>query len=82
MLAIEKARQEAMEANKAKSQFLSSMSHDIRTPMNAIVGMTEIALKNIQESERVEDCLRKVKLSSKHLLGLINDVRYVKDRER
>ena len=74
MLAIEKARQEAMEANKAKSQFLSSMSHDIRTPMNAIVGMTEIALKNIQESERVEDCLRKVKLSSKHLLGLINDV--------
>lgn len=74
MQAIEKARQEAMEANKAKSQFLSSMSHDIRTPMNAIVGMTEIALKNIQESERVEDCLRKVKLSSKHLLGLINDV--------
>jgi len=74
MLAIEKARQEAVEANQAKSQFLSSMSHDIRTPMNAIVGMTEIALKNIQESERVEDCLKKVKLSSKHLLGLINDI--------
>lgn len=72
--AIEKARQEAVEANQAKSQFLSSMSHDIRTPMNAIVGMTEIALKNIQEPERVEDCLKKVKLSSKHLLGLINDV--------
>lgn len=74
VLALEKARQEAVEANQAKSQFLSSMSHDIRTPMNAIVGMTEIALKNIQETDRVEDCLKKVKLSSKHLLGLINDV--------
>ena len=74
VLALEKARKEAVEANQAKSQFLSSMSHDIRTPMNAIVGMTEIALKNIQESDRVEDCLKKVKLSSKHLLGLINDV--------
>lgn len=74
VLALEKARKAAVEANQAKSQFLSSMSHDIRTPMNAIVGMTEIALKNIQETERVEDCLKKVKLSSKHLLGLINDV--------
>lgn len=74
MYALEKAKQEATEANRAKSQFLSSMSHDIRTPMNAIVGMTEIALKNINELDRVEDCLKKVKLSSKHLLGLINDV--------
>lgn len=68
------ARQEADRANRAKSDFLSSMSHDIRTPMNAIVGMTEIALKNIGDSERLEDCLRKVKLSSKQLLGLINDI--------
>ncbi len=68
------ARKEAIEANQAKSEFLSSMSHDIRTPMNAIIGMTEIALKNIQDGVRIEDCLHKVKLSSKHLLGLINDV--------
>lgn len=68
------AKQEADRANRAKSDFLSSMSHDIRTPMNAIVGMTEIALKNIGDSERLEDCLRKVKLSSKQLLGLINDI--------
>ena len=54
--------------------FLSNMSHDIRTPMNAIVGMTEIAIKNISDIVRVEDCLNKIKLSSKHLLGLINDV--------
>lgn len=68
------ARQEADRANMAKSEFLSSMSHDIRTPMNAIIGMTEIAQKNMHDPARVEDCLRKVKLSSKHLLGLINDV--------
>lgn len=74
MVELQKAREEADHANKAKSEFLSSMSHDIRTPMNAIIGMTEIAQKNIQDSERVEDCLKKVHLSSKHLLGLINDV--------
>ncbi len=50
------------------------MSHDIRTPMNAIIGMTGIAQKNINDKERVDDCLRKISLSSKHLLGLINDV--------
>jgi len=71
---LNNARQEAIHANKAKSQFLSSMSHDIRTPMNAIIGMTEIAIKNKQDAVRVEDCLKKIKLSSKHLLGLINDV--------
>lgn len=74
MQELDKAKQEAVHANMAKSEFLSSMSHDIRTPMNAIVGMTEIALKNMQDTVRVEDCLKKVKLSSKHLLGLINDV--------
>lgn len=71
---LSKARTEAIHANKAKSEFLSSMSHDIRTPMNAIIGMTEIAMKNMQDKVRVEDCLEKIKLSSKHLLGLINDV--------
>lgn len=71
---LDSAKREAERANKAKSEFLSSMSHDIRTPMNAILGMTEIALKNVHDAERVEDCLKKVKLSGKHLLGLINDV--------
>ena len=71
---LDKARQEAEHANKAKSEFLSSMSHDIRTPMNAIIGMTDIALKNTDNVEKMEDCLNKVHLSSRHLLGLINDV--------
>lgn len=71
---LEKARQEAIHANQAKSEFLSNMSHDIRTPMNGIVGMTAIALTNIDDKMRVQDCLKKITLSSKHLLGLINDV--------
>lgn len=71
---INEAKKEAVHANMAKSEFLSKMSHDIRTPMNAIVGMTEIALKNIEDTEKVNDCLKKVKLSSKHLLGLISDI--------
>ncbi|MCD7882793.1 MAG: response regulator [Lachnospiraceae bacterium] len=71
---MEDARKEAIHANKAKSDFLSSMSHDIRTPMNAIMGMTEIALKNQQDPLKVEDCLQKIKISGRHLLGLINDV--------
>lgn len=74
MDALSEAKWEAERANKAKSEFLSSMSHDIRTPMNAIVGMTEIALKNTHDAIKVEECLKKVKLSSKHLLGLINDI--------
>lgn len=74
MKELNKARKEAVHANKAKSEFLSSMSHDIRTPMNAIIGMTEIALKNVKDVVRVEDCLNKIKFSGKHLLGLINDV--------
>ena len=68
------AKEEADHANMAKSEFLSSMSHDIRTPMNAIVGMTEIAQRNVQDPIRIEDCLHKIRLSSKQLLGLINDV--------
>ena len=74
MQALNKAREEAIEANKAKSEFLSNMSHDIRTPMNAIVGMTAIATANIDNQQQVQNCLKKISLSSKHLLGLINDV--------
>ena len=71
---LEQAEREAVQANKAKSEFLSSMSHDIRTPMNGIVGMTAIAMANINDMTKVKECLRKITLSSKHLLGLINDV--------
>lgn len=71
---LRKAREEALAASKAKSEFLSNMSHDIRTPMNAIVGMTAIARANIDNKQQVQDCLKKIALSSKHLLGLINDV--------
>ena len=74
MLEMENAKKEAEQANMAKSEFLSSMSHDIRTPMNAIIGMTEIALKNKKDELRVSDCLNKIRLSSNHLLSLINDV--------
>ena len=74
MAELEEARQAAEAANKAKSEFLSNMSHDIRTPMNAIVGMTAIATANISDKKQVQNCLRKIALSSKHLLGLINDV--------
>ena len=65
---------ELKKANSAKTQFLSSMSHDIRTPMNAIVGLTEIAEKNIDDKVRVENCLGKISLASNHLLTLINDI--------
>ena len=71
---LNEAKKEAVEANRAKSEFLSNMSHDIRTPMNGIVGMTAIAMSNINDNVRVKDCLAKIALSSKHLLGLINDV--------
>ncbi len=74
MAALDDARKEAVAANKAKSEFLSNMSHDIRTPMNAIVGMTAIASANLDDRDRVRGCLRKITMSSKHLLGLINDV--------
>lgn len=67
-------KEQAIRANKSKSEFLSNMSHDIRTPMNVIVGMTDIALSNINDQARTEDCLKKIAKSSKHLLSLINDV--------
>ena len=72
--ALEDALKAAEEANQAKSRFLSSMSHDIRTPMNAIVGMTSIALSHIDEKARVQDCLRKIQTASSHLMSLVNDV--------
>lgn len=61
-------------ANQAKTTFLSSMSHDIRTPMNAIMGMTAIASMHTDDPERMKDCLDKITVSSQHLLGLINEV--------
>ncbi len=72
MLALAAERAEA--ANLAKSDFLSRMSHDIRTPMNAILGMTAVAGMHIDDKERVLDALGKITVSSKHLLGLINEV--------
>ena len=70
----EKAQAQAERASKAKSEFLSNMSHDIRTPMNAIVGMTAIATANLDNRQQVQNCLHKITNSSRHLLGLINDV--------
>ena len=61
-------------ANRAKSTFLSNMSHDIRTPMNAIIGFTTLAISNIDDKDRVKDYLTKTLASSNHLLSLINDV--------
>lgn len=71
---LEKALSQAREASRVKSDFLSSMSHDIRTPMNAIVGMTTLALANLTQPQKVQDYLRKISISSQHLLSLINDV--------
>ncbi|MCI8616208.1 MAG: response regulator [Lachnospiraceae bacterium] len=71
---LEAALQAAEEVNKAKSSFLSNMSHDIRTPMNAIVGMTAIGLSHIDEKARVQDCLNKIQTASAHLMSLVNDV--------
>lgn len=71
---LEKALAEAKKANRVKSDFLSSMSHDIRTPMNAIVGMTNLALANLDDRGKIEDYLHKISLSSQHLLSLINDI--------
>lgn len=72
--ALKEAFDSAMLANQAKSDFLSRMSHDIRTPMNAIIGMTAIAGAHIGDKDRVKDCLAKISVSSRHLLGIINDI--------
>lgn len=71
---LDELRKAALEASRTKSEFLANMSHDIRTPMNAIVGMTAIAMAHIDNREQVQNYLKKITLSSKHLLGLINDV--------
>ena len=68
------AAREADSANKAKTDFLSTMSHDIRTPMNAIIGLTTIAEKNLGDVESTKESLRKISLASNHLLTLINDI--------
>ena len=72
--ALSEAVRSAETANKAKSTFLSNMSHDIRTPMNAIIGFTTLAVSNIDDKERVRDYLGKILSSSNHLLSLINDI--------
>ena len=71
---LSKALKSAEEANKAKTVFLSNMSHDIRTPMNAIVGFSSLAVDSVDDKEKVVDYLEKIKTSSDHLLRLINDI--------
>ena len=73
-MALKAAFDAAEAANRAKTDFLSHMSHDIRTPMNGIIGMTAIAAAHIDDRERVQDCLKKTAQASKHLLSLINEV--------
>ncbi len=72
--ALKNASEAAEAANRAKSDFLARMSHDIRTPMNAIMGMTAVAAMHMDDPERLTDCLNKITISSRHLLALINDV--------
>ena len=71
---ITKSEQEATEAVRQKQAFLSNVSHDIRTPMDAIIGFTEIAKKNKDNPERLADCLSKISLASSHLMNLVNEV--------
>jgi len=72
--ALQAAYEAANHASAAKSSFLANMSHDIRTPMNGIIGMTAIAGAHLDDQERVADCLSKIMIASKHLLGLLNEV--------
>ena len=72
--ALQEALLQAQRANQAKTTFLSNMSHDIRTPMNAIIGFATIAASHIDNKDQVRDCLQKVLSSSNHLLSLINDI--------
>ena len=71
---LEDALSQANQANRAKTTFLSNMSHDIRTPMNAIIGFTTLALTHIEKQEQVEEYLKKIMTSGNHLLSLINDI--------
>lgn len=72
--ALQSALDVANHASEAKSTFLTNMSHDFRTPMNAITGFTNIAMNNLDNPERVKDCLNKILISSEHLLNLVNDI--------
>ncbi len=74
IIAAHRSIEKSNSASRAKSEFLSRISHEIRTPMNAIIGMTEVAKKNLDDRDRLGDCLEKIDLSSRHLLALINDV--------
>ncbi len=71
---LQDALMQAQHANQAKTTFLSNMSHDIRTPMNAIIGFATIAVSHMERTDQVRDCLHKILSSSNHLLGLINDI--------
>ncbi len=73
-LELERASKMAEEASKSKSAFLFNMSHDIRTPINAILGFTEMSKKNLENREKLADCLNKVTISGNHLLSLINNI--------
>lgn len=71
---LQTALEVAEHASEAKSTFLTNMSHDFRTPMNSITGFANIALDNINDIDRVKDCLHKIIFSSNHLLNLVNDI--------
>lgn len=71
----------AEKANAAKTEFLSRMSHDLRTPMNAIMGMTILAVENIDDKEYLKSCMGRIRASSKHLMGIINDILYMSSIE-
>ena len=71
---LDEARRTAERASQVKSEFLSNMSHDIRTPMNGIMGMTAVAIANLNNTSQVRSCLKKINISSRHLLGLLNDM--------
>ncbi len=73
-VALQEAYEAANRAKTAKTDFLASMSHNLRTPMNAVIGMTAIAGTHLDDPERIEDCLSKINMSSHHLLGLINEI--------
>lgn len=72
--ALENALRAANHASQAKSTFLTNMSHDFRTPMNAVMGFANMALENLNDTARVQDCLEKILTSSRHLVGLVNDI--------
>ena len=71
---LQQALNEADRANKAKGRFLMDMSHDIRTPLNAIIGMTAVARQNVNNPDKMQDCLRKIEISGLQLISMVSDV--------